>query len=845
MNSGTNKKLALAAMICAVAMTFIDQTIVSIAVPELQKDLHLSESAVQWVINGYLVALAALFAFGGRIADIAGHKRMVLIGIGIFAGASALCGATPDGSIAEPWMIFWRVVQGAGAAIMFPAALAIVVAAYPQDERGKAMAAFFGIAGGLTAIGPLAGGFLIEISWRTIFWINVPVAIAAVLLTLRSNPDDTRHPAKLDYRGAVLSAGGLGLLVLGLQQASSWGWDSPATIGAIIVGLILIGLFIRTELATEPPLMQVRIFANKAFAADNLVLFLISIAFVPMFLFASMYSQISLGFSASNAGLYIGIFFAGFVIASQWGGRMLDQGGARRPVLLGCAIAAVGFYLWAESMPDLSSAEDWNQWWRMMIAGAGTGLILGPITTDALNRAGRASYGEVTGITQTARNVGASVGLAILGTILISQNRINIEDSFEKLGATKAQADAVAGSLTQSGGGQASDAISQAGSKAQQFFEAVQSSFAHSSQTIFYGMAIAMALAFIVTLVRVPAGQGSRGGDQDPAGHWQGYCGRQGPEMSAQSMAGADRTGRAAEDPVGVVSSAVHPRELAAGHVDDLAVDVVGVVGAEQQDRSGRLLRLGGAAERDHHLPHLPHLLGDPELDLLALTLDLAGVLLGGGEARLDEAEGDGIAVDLELTPLLGDGLGQAGHPGLGGGVVGLAGVAHRARDRGDVDDLAEDLPALGLLGLGRLAPGRGERADHAERDDRVDVEHRLELLVAHPVDDAVPGVPGVVDDAVDRPEGFDRGRDELVGGAGLGQVAAEDGGLAVDLARRLLGDIAVDVVDQDLGALADEQLRRRPADAAGRARDDRRLAVEKSHSLALLVQVRCPPHSM
>jgi EmrB/QacA subfamily drug resistance transporter len=404
-------------------------------------------------------------------------------------------------------MIFWRIVQGAGAAIMFPAALAIVVAAYPQDERGKAMAAFFGVAGGLTAVGPLAGGFLIEISWRAIFWINVPIAIAAILLNLRSNTDDTLHPAKIDYRGAVLSAGGLGLLVLGLQQASSWGWDSPATIGSIVVGLILIGFFIRTQLSTEPPLMQVRIFANKAFAADNLVLFLISIAFVPMFLFASMYSQISLGFSASNAGLYIGIFFGGFVIASQWGGRMLDQGGARRPVLLGCAIAAVGFYLWAESMPDLSSAEDWNQWWRMMIAGAGTGLILGPITTDALNRAGRASYGEVTGITQTARNVGASVGLAILGTILISQNRVNIEDSFEKLGASKAQADAVAGSLTQAGGGQASGAIAQAGSKAQQFFDAVQSSFAHSSQTIFYGMAIAMALAFIVTLVRVPPGK--------------------------------------------------------------------------------------------------------------------------------------------------------------------------------------------------------------------------------------------------------------------------------------------------------------------------------------------------
>lgn len=507
LNTGTNKKLALAAMICAVAMTFIDQTIVAIAVPDLQKDLGISETGVQWVINGYLVALAALFAFGGRIADIAGHKRMVLIGIAIFATASALCGATPDGSIAEAWMIFWRVVQGAGAAIMFPAALAIVVAAYPREERGRAMAAFFGIAGGLTAIGPLAGGFLIEVTWRAIFWINVPVALVAIYLTLKSKPDDTRRPAPLDYRGAVLAALGLGLLVLGLQQSSQWGWDNPATWGSIVAGLVLIGIFIRVELGTDPPLMQLRIFANKAFAADNLVLLLISIAFVPMFLFASMYSQISLGFDPSNAGLYIGIFFAGYVIAAQWGGRMLDRGGARTPVVLGCAIAAVGFYLWGNSMTDLASAQDWNQWWRMMIAGAGTGLVLGPVTTDALNRAAHTSYGEVTGITQTARNVGASLGLAILGTLLISQNRSNIESKFEDLGATKSQADAVVDSLSQSGGGQASDQIQQAGSKAEEFFHAVQQGFAESTEVVFYGMAVAMAIAGVVALARIPKGK--------------------------------------------------------------------------------------------------------------------------------------------------------------------------------------------------------------------------------------------------------------------------------------------------------------------------------------------------
>jgi len=505
-SGGTHKNLVLAAMICAVAMTFIDQTIVSIAIPELQKDLELGESGAQWIVNGYLVALAALFAFGGRIADIQGHKRMVMIGIGVFTFASAMCGATPDGGIAEAWIVFFRVIQGVGAAIMFPAALAIVVDAFPVDERGRALAAFFGIAGGLTAVGPLAGGFLIEISWRTIFWINVPVAIIAILLTLRADPSNDPRPAKLDYRGAALAAIGLGLLVLGLQQASDWGWDSPVTIGSIVAGLAILVLFVRTELRTDPPLIQVRIFKNSAFAADNLVLLLISIAFVPMFLFASMYSQISLGFSASEAGGYLGIFFGGFVIAAQFGGRMLDSLGAKRPVMIGCAVAAVGYYLWARSMPG-TDPGDWSQWWRIVIAGAGSGMVLGPITTDALNRAPQTSYGEVTGITQTARNVGASLGIAILGTILISENRSHIESAFEKLGASKEQADAVAGSITQSGGGEASGAIASGGAKAEDFLEAVQTSFAQSTEVVFYGMAVAMILGLLVTALRVPPGK--------------------------------------------------------------------------------------------------------------------------------------------------------------------------------------------------------------------------------------------------------------------------------------------------------------------------------------------------
>ncbi|HYI38226.1 MAG TPA: MFS transporter, partial [Thermoleophilaceae bacterium] len=380
------KNLVLVAMIFAVAMMFIDQTIVSIAVPELQKDLSLSSTGVQWIVNGYLLSLSALFAFGGRLADIAGHRKMVLIGVIGFATASALCGATPTGSAGEAWIIFFRVVQGAFAAVLFPAALAIVVQAFPLDERGKAMATFFGITGGLTALGPLAGGYLTEYTWRAIFWVNVPVAIIAVLLILKSRPDDDRHPAPLDYRGTLLISGGMGLAVLGLQQSATWGWSDPATWLCIAAGLALLVAFVLVERTTTHPLMDVRIFQSRPFTVDNVLLFLLSMAFVPLFFFASVYAQIALGDDASQAGLYLLVFFGGFAAAAQLGGRILDKRGARPAAVPGCLIAAIGFGLWAHKMTDL----DFNaQWHLVALTGIGTGLVLGPVSTDALNRAKR------------------------------------------------------------------------------------------------------------------------------------------------------------------------------------------------------------------------------------------------------------------------------------------------------------------------------------------------------------------------------------------------------------------------------------------------------------------------
>jgi EmrB/QacA subfamily drug resistance transporter len=500
---GKNQKLILAAMILAVSMTFIDQTIVAIAIPQLQQDLSLSSTGVQWIINGYLLSLSALFAFGGKLADIAGHRRMVTIGVVIFAAASALCGATPETGAAELWMIVFRVIQGAGAALMFPAALAIVLGAFPVRERGRALAIFFGLAGAFTSIGPIAGGYLTEWTWRAIFWINVPVAIGALVLTAIAKPANEKHPAPLDYRGAVLISGGMGLAVLGLQQSSVWGWGSAVTWICIAVGLALLASFVFYELRVKYPLMQIRTFADRAFAVDNVILFLLMIPFIPLFFFASMYAQISLGESASETGLYLLIFFAGFFAATQRGGKVLDRQGARPTVVLGCLVAAVGFALWARHLPDLSVS---SQWPFIVLAGIGVGLVLSPANTDALNRVPRSRYGEATGITQTVRNFGASLGLAVLGTVLILENKANLESTLGAQGLPKSQADRIADSVSQAGGSESALA-EHAGAQAKMIYAAVQHDFALASRTVFYAMAGVMALAFLIALKWMPSGK--------------------------------------------------------------------------------------------------------------------------------------------------------------------------------------------------------------------------------------------------------------------------------------------------------------------------------------------------
>ena len=497
---GRSRSLILTAMIFAVAMTFIDQTIVSIAAPKIQADLGLSSSGMQWAINAYLLALAALFAFGGRLADTVGHRTMVVLGVIIFAGSSVLCGLTPSGAAAETWLVAFRALQGAGGALMFPAALAIVVQTFDLRSRGRALALFFGIAGGLTAIGPIAGGYLLEWTWRAIFWINVPVALIALALIAISKPANEARPARMDYRGLALIVTGVGLSVFGLQQSSIWGWGNPAIEVCIVVGLVILAVFVSVERRTASPLINMQIFSNRAFAVENVILFIAMMAFIPVFFFASVYGQIALGEKATTASLLILYFFLGFVVCAQIGGRLLDRVGAKRPVVIGCALAAVGFALWAGKATDLHSGA---QVPYIVIAGAGMGFMLGQANTDAVNRASRYSYGEATGITQTVRNYGASLGFAILGTILISVFRSQITTSLTAKGLPGPAAAAQAAKIAQLQGGSGNPAAIPA---------FIRADFAAATREVLYVMAVIMAVAALVAL------RGLKRGVQEQAG---------------------------------------------------------------------------------------------------------------------------------------------------------------------------------------------------------------------------------------------------------------------------------------------------------------------------------------
>jgi energy-coupling factor transporter transmembrane protein EcfT len=352
------------------------------------------------------------------------------------------------------------------------------------------MAIFFGVAGGLTSVGPILGGYLSEWTWRAIFWVNVPVAIIALILTARAKPHTQNRPGRLDWNGLVLIAGGVGLTVFGLQQTQVWGWGNATVLASMVVGVLLLVAFFYYELRTDQPLIEVRVFTIRAFRVENIVLFIAMIVFIPIFFFASIYAQVSLGDGPQEAGLYLLFFFFGFAPGVQVGGRRLDKSGAKEVVVAGCVIAAAGLALWASKATQLSLG---HQWYYILIAGFGMGLMVGPANTDAINQVGRLSYGEATGVTQTVRNFGASFGLAALGTLLVTVERNKLTTRLTSLGVPSASSAARAIAASRSGAPKGLPAA-----QAAQIYHAAQLSLADGMKAVLFAMAGVMAVAAIV-----------------------------------------------------------------------------------------------------------------------------------------------------------------------------------------------------------------------------------------------------------------------------------------------------------------------------------------------------------
>jgi EmrB/QacA subfamily drug resistance transporter len=404
-------------LVPAMAMVMIDFTIVSISASTIATDLHLSETAVQWLVTAYALSTAAFVALGGKLGDILGHRSTCIAGIVIFAGGSLFCGLVPDGSIATAWLIVFRLIQGIGAGLLIPSATVLVLDAFPAEERGKGLAVFFIIAGLFTAVGPIAGSYLTQYwTWRAIFWINVVVAAFALIEFKFANLPNVKRPAKIDVRGAVLLVIGMGLTVLGVQQSTEWGWNSVGTIGSIVVGIAVLGFFVQVERRQENPLIDVNaLAANRPFAVDNLLTMLAFGPWLAVFFFGSLYFQVAVGQEPTQAGFSILTMFYTFFIAARVGGGWMDRYGPKKPVVIGFLLGAIGMVVWGGELSELSHGATLA---GMLLTGAGFGLIFSPLNADALNRLPDAMRGQGSGVIQTFRNFGSAIGMAIMGAIV-------------------------------------------------------------------------------------------------------------------------------------------------------------------------------------------------------------------------------------------------------------------------------------------------------------------------------------------------------------------------------------------------------------------------------------------
>ncbi len=410
--------LILIAMTGSLSMISLDQTVVTVALPTMTRELHLSVATETWVVNAYVLAMATLVAIGGKIGDVFGLVTAYRLGISLFFLASLGCGLAPHGDLGASWILVARALQGAGAALMLPASGTIVLSSFPPSASGRAMAVYAGISQLFLAVGPLLGGVLTQlVSWRAVFFLNIPVGVAALALVRVAKPANTRQTGIFSPAAAFALAAGLVAFVLAIQEGSRWSWASPRTIGVLAAGVAIIAVFARSQLRSRDPLVNVRLLARRPFRGDVAVAGCVQFGLLGVVLYGSLYLQDLLGLGPIRTGLAVLVFIIPFAGAAQIGGRWYDAYGVRRPVLVGLSIAVVGLAGWTAALPTLGYA------WQvpgMLVTGAGLGLAMSPTNTDALGRIEATQRNQASALVQTANQLGGTMGVAIIGAIVTS-----------------------------------------------------------------------------------------------------------------------------------------------------------------------------------------------------------------------------------------------------------------------------------------------------------------------------------------------------------------------------------------------------------------------------------------
>jgi EmrB/QacA subfamily drug resistance transporter len=414
----------LGAMCFALFMIMLDNTVVNVALPSIQKDLGSSISGLEWTVNAYTLSFAVLLVTGGRLGDIFGRRRMFLFGVIAFGASSAFIGFSQS----DAWLVSGRAAQGIGAAFMMPATLSIISNAFPPQERGKAIGTWAGVSAMALAIGPVVGGFLVEnVSWQSIFFLNVPVAILAVFVTVaatRESRDET-STHQVDAPGVLTISVGLGALVLALVEGNSWGWGSASILALLGVAIAALAAFAYAEVRSPEPMVDFRFFRSKSFLGSNLVAFIVSFAMLAMFFFIALYMQNIKGYSPLEAGVRFLPSTGVIILAGPIAGRLTDRIGPKPLMTLGLLIVAGSMFWQGHLTPDTSYGFLVG---AFVLMGLGMGLVMSPMSTAAMNAVEPTKAGVASGILSMSRMVGGTFGVAAMGALVSGLGKGRIDE---------------------------------------------------------------------------------------------------------------------------------------------------------------------------------------------------------------------------------------------------------------------------------------------------------------------------------------------------------------------------------------------------------------------------------